>query len=416
MPGSPGQAPRQPALRSAADSAARPCVREALAWFAREKRWIDEQHLELCRVPAPTFREEKRAAWFLSRFKDFGWQARLDRAGNVVALHGSDPGAPVVAVTAHLDTVLEPESALAIRVDAGRFYGPGVADNGAGLAALIAIARVYREFPNLAGEISPPLLVANVCEEGEGNLSGMRYLCRQSSFASRIAAFLVLDGPATDHITAEALACRRFEIQLTGPGGHSWSDHGTANPVHALSRAISDFVDQRWEAPDGNERCSYNFGVVEGGLTVNSIPSDARAKADLRSEDQVTLDEMVAQLTRSVEHAVSLENDRSSNGRLAARLKETGSRPAGRLPAGAPLLAALRAVDDYLGIRSALDCASTDANIPLSMGLAAVSLGAGGQGGGAHTLGEWYSPDGRDLGLRRILLANLLLSPPPVAA
>jgi acetylornithine deacetylase/succinyl-diaminopimelate desuccinylase-like protein len=410
MSGAVSQSGRKSAVHQASGLAARPEVREALGWFARERRWIDEQHLELCRVPAPTFREDKRAAWFLSRFKDFGWQARLDRAGNVTALPAGDPGGPLVAITAHLDTVLAPEGASAVRLEAGRFRGAGVADNGPGLAALLALARLYSEFPGLAGETPAPLLAANVCEEGEGNLSGMRYLCRQSPLVPRLAAFLVLDGPATDHITAEALACRRFEIQLTGPGGHSWSDHGTVNPVHALSRAISDFVDLRWDSPDATPRCSYNFGVVEGGSTVNSIPSAASARADLRSEDPALLDEMAAQLTRTVEHAVTVENDRASGGRLAARIRETGSRPGGRLPEGSPLLEAVRGVDEFLGIRSSLDCASTDANVPLSLGLPAVSLGAGGQGGGAHTPGEWYSSEGRDLGLRRLLLTHLLLA------
>jgi acetylornithine deacetylase/succinyl-diaminopimelate desuccinylase-like protein len=157
--------------------------------------------------------------------------------------------------------------------------------------------------------------------------------------------------------------------------------------------------------------------MIEGGSSVNSIPASARAKVDIRSESARRVDEMSAVLAAAVERAVAVENERATAGKVTARVREIGARPGGRLPEDAPLLVYLRAVDAYLGIRSRLDCASTDANIPLSMGIPAVSIGAGGQGGGAHTLGEWYRPDGRDLGLKRILLTLfLLLRDPGVAA
>jgi di/tripeptidase len=265
-------------------------------------------------------------------------------------------------------------------------------------------------------QLAPPLerrqaalaLVANVGEEGEGNLSGMRYLCRPSGFASKVKAFLVLDGPATDHITCEALASRRFEVSFAGPGGHSWSDYGVGNPVHALSRAITLFVEGN---PNGRTgpRSSFNFGMIEGGVSVNSIPAQARAKLDLRSEAPEAMDEMAAQLTEVVEQALEAENQRASGAKVTAKIREIGSRPGGRLAQDSALFRSLRAVDAHLGIRAQLDCASTDANIPLSLGLAAVSIGAGGQGGGAHTPAEWYSPEGRELGLKRILLTVALL-------
>jgi acetylornithine deacetylase/succinyl-diaminopimelate desuccinylase-like protein len=390
------------ATQSPGEFAALPGVRAALEWFRRERTWINEQHLKLCRIPAPTFFEQKRAEWMAEKFRSLGWNVRIDRAGNVIASRqaGSSPESGV-AVTAHLDTVLAPRSEEEIKVAAdGRMLGPGVSDNGAGLAALVAIAAVW----NAAAPMeAAPVLVANVGEEGEGNLSGMRYLCRAPS---KFRAFLVLDGPNTDHITCQALASRRFEIAIAGPGGHSWSDYGIPNPVHALSRAITLFTDQ---APSGGARSSFNFGVVEGGSSINSIPSDARAKVDLRSEDPERIERMAALLGSAMERAVEVENSRGSGGRVAGRIKEIGSRPGGGLRGDAPILECLRAVDAHLGIRSHLDCSSTDANIPLSLGLAAVSIGAGGQGGGAHTGSEWFQPDGREIGLRRILLATCLL-------
>lgn len=227
-----------------------------------------------------------------------------------------------------------------------------------------------------------------------------------------MAAFLVLDGPATDHITTQALASRRFEITLTGPGGHSWSDYGTPNPVHALSRAIATFC----EIPQPNgkgPRTSFNFGVVEGGASVNSIPTSALAKVDLRSEHPLRLEEMTAQLAGAIERAIEIENARVSTqatgARITARLREIGSRPGGQLAEDAALLRHLRTVDAHLGIRAHLDCASTDANVPLAIGVPAVSIGAGGSGGGAHTPAEWFHPEGRELGLRRIFLTLCLL-------
>ncbi len=392
---------------SVADLARSPELRAALDWFRRERAWINEQHLKLCRVPAPTFLEQKRAEWMTERFRELGWESRLDRAGNVVAALPGRRDSATVAVTAHLDTVLAPRAPEEIKLSGdGRFLGPGVADNGAGLAALLALAAAWSATLPLPDAPLAPLLIANVGEEGEGNLGGMRFLCRNSN-ASRPKAFLVLDGPNTDHITCRALASRRFEAIVTGPGGHSWSDYGAGNPVHALSRAIAEFTSSApsGAADDPAPRSSVNFGLIQGGTSINCIPTEARAKVDLRSEKRERIDEMAAHLAASVAQAAEAENSRATGGRVSARLKEIGSRPGGELREGAPILNCLLAVDAFLGIRSRLDCSSTDANIPLSLGIPAVSIGAGGQGGGAHTPAEWFHPEGRELGLRRVLLA-----------
>ena len=380
-------------------------MRAALDWFRRERLWIQEQHLKLCRIPAPTFFEQKRAEWMAARFRDLEWDAKIDRAGNVVASLERRRDTPVIAVTAHLDTVLAPRAPEDIKVSAdGKLYGPGVSDNGAGLSALLAIAAAWQASKPLDDAPFAPILIANVGEEGEGNLSGMRYVCRGGAGA-RIKAFLVLDGPGTDRITSKALASRRFDVTITGPGGHSWSDYGVGNPVHALARAVTLFTDR---VPSTGPRSSFNFGLIEGGSSINSIPSEARAKVDLRSESAVRIDEMASLLAVAVDEAVGIENNRGT-GRVAMRIKEIGSRPGGGLAADAPILEYMRAVDAHLGIRSHLDCSSTDANIPLSLGIPAISIGTGGQGAGAHTSSEWYQPEARELGLRRILLALCLL-------
>ena len=396
-----------PPARRIALLAEQPAVFQAQRWFARERTWINEQQLQLCRIPAPTFFEQPRAEWLAAQFALLGWEARLDRAGNVLASIRPGANPPALVLSAHLDTVIAPARPEEIYFGPdGRLHGPGTSDNGAGLAALLAIARVLQETPELRELAGSLLLVANVGEEGEGNLSGMRYLCRQTPQLASVKAFVVLDGPSTEHITAQALASRRFEISFAGPGGHSWNDYGTPNPVHALGDAISSFVESA-EARASSQRrarCSYNFGVVEGGTSINSIPASARAKLDLRADEQFMLDDLATLVTAAVERSLERENRGTRGIRLTAKVKELGSRPGGKLPEDSPLLRAIQAVDGYLNIRSRLDCASTDANVPLSMGLPAISIGAGGQGGGAHTTQEWYHADQRELGLRRILL------------
>jgi len=407
-----------PVAATAGEVAESPGVREALRWFTREKQWVNEIHLQLCRVPAPTFLEQARAEWFSAQMRAIGWHSRIDQAGNVLASLHADPEGRLIALTAHLDTVLAPKTKDDVIIDRdGDYRGPGVSDNGAGLTALLAVARAIRSTATFeTGDLwDRLLLIANVGEEGEGNLRGMRHLCGQPDLIERIGAFLVLDGAAIDHITVHALGSRRFEVSFTGPGGHSWSDFGIGNPVHALCRAVARFVDENPLDPRATPRVSVNVGIVDGGTSVNAIPASARAKIDIRSESNDRIEELVTALHEAVNYAEYAENKFliESRGpamnRVTAKIKEIGNRPASVLPADAPLLKTIRAVDAHLGIRARLDCASTDANIPLSMGIPAISIGAGGKGGGAHTVAEWYRPDGRDLGLKRILLTAAML-------
>ncbi|HEX3878823.1 MAG TPA: peptidase dimerization domain-containing protein, partial [Bryobacteraceae bacterium] len=203
---------------------------------------------------------------------------------------------------------------------------------------------------------------------------------------------------------------RRFEVLFTGPGGHSWSDFGVGNPVHALARAVALFADARTDTRGGAVgKSAINVGVIDGGSSVNAIAQSARAKVDIRSEDNLKLDELVETLEAAVDRAREVENQRAASGKVTAKLREIGSRPAAALPDSAAILRYVRVVDGHLGIRSHLDTSSTDANIPLSLGIPAVAIGGGGTGGGAHTTQEWYRPEGRDLGLKRILLTLLLL-------
>jgi tripeptide aminopeptidase len=408
---------------TAGEFAGSPDIREVLRWFTREKQWVNDIHLRLCRVPAPTFLERERAEWFAAQLRSIGWHAWIDDAGNVLAslepaLHPYEihapPGPSLVALTAHLDTVLAPRNKDDVYIDRdGDMQGPGVSDNGAGLAALLAIAKAIKTVsdPATCADLwSRLVLIANVGEEGEGNLCGMRHICAQPDLIERIRAFLVLDGAAVDHVTVQALGSRRFEVSFAGAGGHSWSDFGTANAVHALNRSMALFIDENPLDPRSSPKVSVNVGLIEGGTGINAIPAAARAKIDIRSESNDKMEELVSALKSAVARSEEIENTRATGPKVTAKVREIGSRPAASLAADSPLIAMIRSVDSHLGIRSRLDCASTDANIPLSLGREAIAIGGGGSGGGAHTLQEWFDCNGRELGLKRILLTMLTLS------
>ena len=395
--------PKTPPSRRIGQIAELPALVEAQRWLVRERSWINEQHLQLCRIPAPTFFEQQRAEWFRQQLECLGWKASLDRAGNVLATFGDDARSRAFLISAHLDTVFAPAKPEEVYfAPDGRLLGPGTSDNGSGLTALLTLANLLGSQPDLNDLASCLLIVANVGEEGEGNLSGMRYLCEHSQETRGVEAFVILDGPSTDHVTAQALASQRYEVTFSGPGGHNWNDHGTPNPVHALSNAISFYV----SAADNRagKACSYNFSVIEGGTSINAIPASARAKLDIRSEDPARLEDLSALLSTTVERSLEQGNRSAKTHRLTAKIRDLGSRPGGKLAADSFLLQTIQAVDAHLNIRSRVDCASTDANVPLSLGLPAISIGAGGQGGGAHTSSEWYQPDRRETGLRRVLL------------
>jgi tripeptide aminopeptidase len=299
-----------------------------------------------------------------------------------------------------LDTVFPDGTDVKVRRDADRWSAPGISDNGAGLAGLVAIARAFQ-----AAQIHPQLTIlfaANVGEEGEGNLRGMRALIDQ--YSSHLKGVIVLDGSSTEHVTTKALASRRLEAIITGPGGHSWSDFGLANPINAVVRASVRFINTKVPT---TPRTTFNLGQIEGGTSINSIPHEARLKVDIRSESESELARLETALRDCIAAGVRDENESArdrSRGRLDFKVDLLGSRPGGELRADSPLLAALRTADDYIGNQSRQERSSTDANIPLSQGIDAISIGAGGNGGGAHSLQEWYDPQGREIGLQRAFL------------
>ena len=398
-------------LRSAQQRVARVAelrkVHEAFAWFRSHARELEDLQLEVTLIAAPPWGEAARSRWLQKRFSElFLSDVHQDELGNVFAIRpGTDPNAPYIALSAHIDTVFPAGTVIEVRRDGGKLYGPGVSDNSSGIVALLAIAGAMQA-ANLSNS-APVLFIGDVGEEGEGDLRGMRHIFQQPKWSATIASLVVLDGAGTDTIIAEGLGSRRYEVTVRGHGGHSWSDFGVANPIIALAQIIDRFT--RTPLPT-LPKTTYNIGMISGGTSVNSIPESATMKVDTRSASVEQLDRLESALHEAVDAIISGSTGRKKQELLRAEVRLIGNRPAADLPVESQLLKAIRAVDAQLNNAARIQRASTDANVPLSLGREAIAIGGGGGGGGAHTLSEWYDPIGRDLGLKRILLLLVTLA------
>lgn len=415
------------AFQTVSQLAALPQVHRAFQWFHLQEPKLRDWHRRVAAIPAPTFGEAARARWVAEQFASLGLEdVHVDACGNVLGwlrgiseedttadLTRHEPAAyrPCTLFSAHLDTVFPVEAIGEPVQDDSRLLCPGASDNCAGITALLALAAAMQ-----AAELRPAtdiLFAGNVCEEGEGNLLGMRYLFTKSPLSSRIRSAVVLDGAGTESIIAQGLGSKRFRVTITGPGGHSWSDAGTPNPILALAHALTAVAEI---ALPPSPRTTWNVGHIEGGTSINAVPQSAQARIDTRSTDATLLLQLEEEIRRAVKDAVTQANQAAASsagmpgGPLRFQVEIIGERPAARLPEEAGILSTLRAVDRHLSIQSQLRIASTDANIPLSLGIEAVSIGSGGSSGGIHTREEWFDATGRDLALRRILLLLLALA------
>jgi len=396
---------------------ASPEVRSAFNWLRAQEPQLAQWQMEMARVPAPPFGESARGVWLAERFREVGLDdVRIDDVGNVFGVHPELTDARVgqryVALSAHIDTVFPANTPLNIRQQGSRLYGPGVSDNGAGVAAMLAIAALLHAVR--VWHALPFVFIGNVGEEGEGDLRGMRHIFSTPRWKDSIAYSVVLDGAGADTIVAEALGSRRFEVIVRGPGGHSWSDFGAPNPIAILARAIDVFTAS--PVPT-SPKTTFNIGVIRGGTSVNSIPESASMKVDIRSTSMAEMERLEQMLrlalNRAVEDAAMAAEMKSATQKrpaVSCEVVPIGNRPAGELATTARILHVIRAVDAQLNNAAQVQRASTDANIPLSLGLEAIAIGGGGTGGGAHTLQEWFDSNGRELGLKRILLTLLALA------
>jgi tripeptide aminopeptidase len=376
-----------------------------LKWLEKNSAWITEQHVRLTEIPAPEFDESARGEALKELLAASGFTVRTDKIGDVIGERSGSESKSVILVAAHLDTVFPAGTDVRVKRDGKRMMAPGISDNGAGLAALVGVARAL--FESRISTTKTIVLAGDVGEEGEGNLRGIRALV--NSYGTRLSAVIAVDGPSAGHITTQGIASRRFEVSISGPGGHSWSDFGSPNPITALARGIVKF--SATPVPE-DPRSSYNFGLIEGGTSINSIPERAAVKVDLRSEDEGELGRLESALRDAMQAGAKDEASawKASADALKLDIRSLGVRPAGKLAADSPLVATVRSVDRYLGNQSQIESSSTDANVPLSLGIPAIAIGSGGRGGGTHTLEEWFDPAGRELGLKRLYLTIVALA------
>jgi tripeptide aminopeptidase len=384
-------------------------VKSAMEWLAKNVSWVTDEQVRITEIAAPPFKEAERAVYMKKSLAALGLRVRTDEVGNVIGELAGTSENEIVLITAHMDTVFPEGTDVHVKRERGILYAPGISDNGAGLATLLGVVRAIHE-TRIANRRTI-IFAADVGEEGEGNLRGIRKLVED--YGKKLSAVIALDGASTDYVVTQALASRRIEIILTGPGGHSWTDFGTPNPIDAMARGIARFL-KTIEVP-GSPRTTFNIGEIEGGGSVNSIPARAAIKVDIRSEQERDISRVETALRDAIKSGIS-EEMAASNARGVAtagstgiemQLKLLGARPGGDLAAGSPLLQSVMDADRFLGNRSRLERSSTDANIPLSEGIPAISIGGGGTAGGAHTLAEWFDPVGREMGLKRVLLTVL---------
>lgn len=391
--------------KSVAHLVSLPHVGRAFRSFETNAEAITAEHIRICSIPASPFNEQERAEYLSRKFSEIGLsEVEIDEEGNCLGLIEGASRSPLVVASAHLDTVFSKETDFTVVRRENRLLAPGIADDGCGLAALIALAQAIKtERIPIEGSI---LFVGTVGEEGEGNLRGVRYLFTKGRWAAKIDAFLSFDGPGVDRITNRALGSRRYRVEMVGPGGHSWGDFGLPNPVHAIGRAISRLA--VYPAPK-EPRTTFNVGRIEGGTSVNAIPDRATMEVDLRSAAENELRRLDAYFRRAMRDAVDEENvkRRAGDPELKLKLDLIGERPTGETPSDSPLVELAIETTRMLGFEPRLDQSSTDSNLPISLGIPAITLGAGGTSGYSHTLDEWYDPRHRDIGLKRGLLVVL---------
>lgn len=383
-----------------------PAVREAVE-FARtdEMRTIDDQ-IRICEVEAPPFQEAKRAELYAVLLREAGLKnVRIDAEGNVIAERPGTNARPNVVVSAHLDTVFPRGTNVKVRRDGYVLRGPGIGDDCRGLADLLAVARAL----NKTGVSTPGTItfVATVGEEGLGDLRGVKRLFNET-LKGRIDRFVSIDGEGLG-VTHIAIGSMRFRVTFKGPGGHSFGSYGIVNPIHALGRAMARIAD--FQVPS-SPRTTFNVGRIGGGTSINAISGEAWMEVDLRSGDMTALRALEKQFRQAVNDAVAQENARWSSAALTVTIETVGMRPAARLPSSAPIVQAAISVSKALNLPLSFSEGSTDANLPLSLGIPAVTIDAGGRGSGAHTENETYDATDAWKGTQRAILLTVALAQP----
>lgn len=379
-------------------------VKKAFNYIIDIEEKTIKNHIELTEIEAPPFKEERRAKEFAERLKLAGIEnVWIDSIGNVIGFLKGSVGNKNIAVDAHIDTVFPEGTDVKVRVKNDTLFAPGIGDDTRGLAMILTLAETIKK--NNIEPINNIIFIGTVGEEGLGDLRGVRYLFKNKT--PKIDSWIAIDGGSIGRVNNQALGSYRYEVIFDGPGGHSWGAFGLVNPHHALGSGIKNFINKADAYTSSGPKTSYNVGVINGGTSVNSIPFKSSMLIDIRSIEPNRLKDMEEILYNSMQEALKEQNEMKRSGPdLTLTINKIGNRPSGIVEESVPLIQKTIAATQYMGVEPRLTIGSTDSNIPISLGVPAVTIGRGGDGGGAHSLDEWWI---NKEGYKSIQLALLIL-------
>ncbi len=384
---------------------ASPKVQAAFATFKADRQKNVDDLIEITEIPAPPFGEETRGEHIAKMFQDAGiGDVNIDEVGNVIARLPGTTGDKTVALLAHIDTVFPIETDVTVRKDGDTYIAPGIGDNSRGIVVMLSLIRAMKAH-NIKTE-ADVLFIGNIGEEGLGDLRGVKHLYRDGT--PKIDAMLAIDAGRTDSLIYGAVGSFRYRVTVQGPGGHSWSDFGDANPHHALGRIITLFSERAPAVSASGPRTSFSVGRIGGGTSINSIPFESWMEVDMRSVNMDKLREMDAVFRQAVTDGLAAENTARKQGdEITVNVEKVGDRPAGVAPLDQPLILDAAAAMQVLGIKPKLSLSSTDANTPISMGLPAITIGRGGVSKGAHSFEETWTDTNSHEAIELALLITL---------
>lgn len=379
-------------------------VKKAFNYIIDIEEKTNKNLIELTEIEAPPFKEEKRAKEFAKRLQLAGLEnVWIDSIGNVIGFLKGSIGNKNIAINAHIDTVFPEGTDVRVQVRNDTLYAPGIGDDTRGLAMLLTIAETIKM--NNIEPVNNIIFIGTVGEEGLGDLRGVRYLFKNKT--PKIDSWIAIDGGSIGRVNNQALGSYRYEVIFDGPGGHSWGAFGLVNPHHALGSGIKNFINKADAYTSSGPKTSYNVGVINGGTSVNSIPFKSSMLIDIRSIEPNRLNNMEEILYNSMQEALKEQNEMKRSGPdLTLTINKIGNRPSGIVEESVPLIQKTIAATQYMGVEPRLTIGSTDSNIPISLGVPAVTIGRGGDGGGAHSLDEWWI---NKEGYKSIQLALLIL-------
>ena len=379
-------------------------VKKALAHIEASHEKTLASQVAIAEIPAPTFHEGERAKYMAAEFRRVGLsRVEIDKQGNVLGWRDGEVKDTFV-LAAHLDIAFEPGVSTKVRKDGARWFGPGLGDDSRGLADLLTIAEAMNQAKLKTHQTV--LFVANVGEEGLGDLNGVRYLFKEGPYRENLREFISMDGPNPARVVTGGTGVKRYLVTLRGPGGHSYNAFGRPNAIHTAGRVIDQLADM--EVPK-NPKTTFNVGHISGGTSVNAIAEECSFEVDLRSDDPGMLDKIELKLLEAVRVGVEAENKARAESKMSvkAETKVIGDRPAGRTPDSNSLVQAAQWAAIATGHTPELGFGSTDSNMPISLGIPAVTMGVGGKYGDQHSRTEWYEPENAWKGPQTVMLTIL---------